>query len=50
MAGEAAGANGVSKTKAAPKKASNAARTVASKAQSKGSLPPTYRDPKSGAT
>ncbi|SAL60124.1 H-NS family nucleoid-associated regulatory protein [Caballeronia humi] len=50
MAGEAAGANGVSKTKAAPRKVSPAARTVASQARGKGSLPPKYRDPKSGAT
>jgi DNA-binding protein H-NS len=50
MASEAASKNGVGKTKAALKKASTAARTVASKAQSKASLPPKYCDPKSGAT
>ncbi|SAL75481.1 histone family protein nucleoid-structuring protein H-NS [Caballeronia terrestris] len=49
-AGVVAGANGVSKAKAALEKASKAARTVASKARGKGSLPPKYRDPKSGAT
>ena len=49
--GAEAGANGVSKAKAAPKKTSAAAAgTVASTGRSKGTLRAKYRDPKTGAT
>ncbi|KDR40821.1 H-NS family nucleoid-associated regulatory protein [Caballeronia glathei] len=49
--GAEAGANGVSKAKAAPKKTSAAAAgTVASTGRSKGTLPAKYCDPKTGAT
>jgi DNA-binding protein H-NS len=49
-AGAEVAAKGVSKAKAAPKKASAAARTIASTGRRKGALPAKYRDPKTGAT
>jgi DNA-binding protein H-NS len=49
-AGAEVAAKGVSKAKAAPKKTSAAARTVASTGRRKGALPAKYRDPKTGAT
>jgi DNA-binding protein H-NS len=49
-AGAEVAAKGVSKAKAAPKKTSAAARTIASTGRRKGALPAKYRDPKTGAT
>ena len=49
-AGAEVAAKGVSKAKAAPKKTSAAARTIASTVRRKGALPAKYRDPKTGAT
>jgi len=49
-AGAEVGAKGVSKAKAAPKKTSAAAGTVAGTGRKKGALPAKYRDPKTGAT
>ncbi|TCK35277.1 DNA-binding protein H-NS [Paraburkholderia sp. BL8N3] len=49
-AGAEVAAKGVSKAKAAPKKTSAPARTIASTGRRKGALPAKYRDPKTGAT
>ena len=49
-AGAEVAAKGVSKAKAAPKKTSAAAGTVAGTGRKKGALPAKYRDPKTGAT